>query len=143
MLRMASLYKRSGKVFVMACHRTVAGFWILDQTISVLCSDDPISLQNTTCEALNRSCEEIPNPPRDKNHMSALLSATGTKSCANFVKGTKLVNVYLRDNTIDVTPNRNLGAKEGFTPISARITRVPKNSPVLGAMLLEAFNVAE
>lgn len=141
--RLASIYLRKGKLFVSASHKTEAGFWVADDQNSVVENGDEASVQDAVIEALARSKNGVPTPPRDADLVSSLLAAANVSTWSTFAKLAKCVDVHLGDGELEITPYRNMGGSDGYEPISEKVLKLSEGSEELGKAVLAAFEVAE
>lgn len=143
MSKLVSIYQRKGSLFVSACHKTDAGFWLADTETEVVDHNDEQGLEKAIINALARSREGVPTPVRDTNRIAPLLDAAKVSSWSTFIKLAKSVDVYLKDETFEITPYRNLGGSDGFDPMTEKIVRLDEKTSDLGSSVLAALTVAE
>ena len=93
MSKLATIYQRKGLLFVVASHKTQAGFWVADTETQVVDSTDKDDLQRAIVSALARSREGVPTPARDANLTASLLDAAKVSSWSTFAKLAKCVDV--------------------------------------------------
>jgi hypothetical protein len=143
MTKSVSIYERAGTVYVIASHKTQAGFWVDDDEVTPLVAPQPADLGNAVQAALARSREGVPNPPPSADLSVPLLAAAGVASWNTFAKAAKHVDVLLNGNTIKVMPYKNLGGKDGFDPMQDKATLVPSGDLKLGEIVMRALEVAD
>ena len=143
MSKLASVYRRKGVLFVVASHKTEAGFWVGDAKIAVVESGDEGGILTAVAEALALSRNNVPTPPRDADLVGSLLATAGVSSWNTFAKLAKCVDVHLKDGRLEITPYRNMGGRNGFDPMTDRSVRLTEGSPDLGKAVLAALEVAE
>ena len=116
MEKLAAIYERKGTLFVLAAHRTKAGYWINDEQVVSISQPTLEELGHTIEQALARSQDGVPTPPPNAQTAEALLSAAGVRSWGTFMKVSRHLTVSCDGGALKVTPYRNLGMKEGFEP---------------------------
>lgn len=143
MSKLASVYERKGKLYVSASHKTEAGFWVSDPSISVVDQGDEASVREVIVVALAASKNSITTPPRDADHISPLLEAARVSSWSTFSKLAKHVDIHLKDGVIEITPYKNMGGSDGFDPMTANVITIREGDSKLGSAVLEAIKIAE
>ncbi|MFM7378500.1 MAG: hypothetical protein ACKO1O_10310 [Erythrobacter sp.] len=128
MKRLAAVYERKGALFVIARHRTQAGFWIDDEQVDRLDRPTPEELGQAIEAALARSSKDVPTPPPTVRLDKPLLLAAKVSSWATFIKLSKHVSVSLDGDLFKIASHVNLGSKGGFEARPA-IT-IPSSAPV-------------
>lgn len=128
-MKVCEVFERKGKLLVQTSSRTSLGVWVLDGDVAVLAAGvPPDEIGSTVLRALARS-SVVPHPTSWDHLTTGLLSAAGVRSWRTFSKGTRSVSVEL-DNEVVVTPSRNLGAVDGFEPLSNLAIRLSADAPV-------------
>lgn len=143
MPRSANIYQRSGIVFVSASHQTQAGFWVDDDFVEALSFPQPAEVGRAVETALVRSREGVPTPPPSADLSTPLLAAAGVTSWNKFAKSAKYADALQNDDTIKVTPYRNLGGKDGFEPMSDKVILLSSGALSLGEAVASALEIAE
>ncbi|PZS32325.1 MAG: hypothetical protein DLM61_07055 [Pseudonocardiales bacterium] len=144
-----SVELRNDEYIVSANSQTEAGFWISVGTPFRLPDSAPAGkLGQVIRDALSQSQQGVPTPPRDADSPARpLLDLLGLPDYASYMKGARSVEVYAEgigtDESIEVTPKRNEGARGGFTTIDEQAKVFPYDSPgQLGTEVIRAFDKA-
>lgn len=146
--RLSNVDLRAGEYIVQTYSQTEDGFWVLDgQPIRLPSDASPGELGQATKDALEVSRQDIANPPREANTARPLLEMLGLRDYATYARGTRSVGVRADDTPdgeqIKITPKRNGGARNGFTPLKEHQIAFSYDSPgQLGKALIEAFEHA-
>lgn len=143
MPKSVSIYERAGTVYVIASHKTQAGFWVDDDEVMTLVAPQTAELGNAVQAALTRSREGVPTPPPSVDLSLPLLAAAGVASWNTFAKAAKHVDVRLNGDTIKVTPYKNLGGKDGFEPMQDKATLLPLGIFELADAITHALEIAD
>lgn len=111
MIGSVSIYLRRGTFWVCVNSTTVDGFLVGDGFEAVEDSASDVALGEAVLRARGAAREGVPNPPRTgPSPFLAVLQAAGTKSWAQFVKGTRVVEVEFEADCVNVVPLRRDGA---------------------------------
>lgn len=139
--QMVEVDRRKGEYIVCVYSQTGKGVWVLDGTPERLSQDaTPDQLGATIDAALDRSRSGLPELTRDSKPAQPLLDLLQVRDYATYAKGTRSVEVYRDGDTIEVTPRRNEGGRNGFTPIEEEIiTFSPTTAEQIGEEILNAF----
>lgn len=144
--RLTTIDKYDGQDYlVTTMSRTREGFWVADGTPARLAaSASPGELGAAVRAALDASREGIDKPPRDSSPAQPLLNMLGLADYGTFMRRAQQVEVYAEDTTdgetIEITPQRNAGPREGFEPLDDLTLRITYDSPgTLGAEVADAF----
>lgn len=142
--QMVEVDLRKGEYIVCVYSRTGTGIWVLDGTPERLPQEaTPVQLGTTVNDALDRSRSGLPELTRDSKPSQPLLDLLQVRDYATYAKGTRSVEVYRDGETVEVTPRRNEGGRNGFTPIEEEITTFsPVSAEQLGAEVAKAFTKA-
>ena len=143
MSKLVGIYERKGQLFISPYHKTKAGFWIGGENTVTVNRDDIAAIANATVAALSESREGVPTPPRDFDPTASLLAAAGVASFGTFAKSAKSITVEVTDGIIEITPDRNRGAREGFVPMLEKKAQFQESDPQLGIAIIAALEVAE
>lgn len=139
-----------GRVFVTVYSRNVDGFWLMNGLPRVLpTAKDEEALGSSVLDALVASTQttlpsrDLRNNPPD----SEFLAWLGVSTYAKYAKGVRSVGVYAfldeGQDRVLVTPEKNGGAKSGFTPISdERVTLTTLDALTLGSTVRTALSLA-
>jgi hypothetical protein len=144
--KLASVDLRQGEYIISTYSKTSAGFWVLDGTPARMPQESPADELGTTIRnALDQSREGLDNPGRDGKPGQPLLDLLGLLDYATYAKGTRSVEVYVEPSSegeaVEVTPQRNEGSQDGFTPIDDEMREFTYNSPLqLGIEVIKAFD---
>ena len=68
-----------------------------------------------------------------------LLKAANVSSWKTFVQSAKHVGVCQSADSLEITPYKNLGAKEGFEPVASDAVQLPLGSDQLGTVVIQAL----
>jgi hypothetical protein len=145
--KLASVDLRRGEYLVSTYSKTIPGFWILDGTPTRLPQESsPSQLGEAIRAALDKSRQGVEGPGIEGKPGQPLLDLLGLPDYSTYAKGTRSVEVYLdsdREETVEVTPNRNEGGNQGFTPIEEELRTFTYESPAhLGTEVIKAFEKA-
>jgi hypothetical protein len=137
MKKLAAIYERKGVLFVMAAHKTKAGFWIDDEQVVSLVGPTMEELGRVIEEALGRSRDGVPTPLPTVRLDKPLLKAAGVGSWATFMNLSRHVSISSDDGMLTATPYRNLGSKGGFGPEADAAVPTAASRPVLGQLVID------
>lgn len=146
--KLASVDLRQGEYIVCTYSKTSAGFWVLDGTPARVPQESPADeLGAAIRNALSQSREGVDGPGRDGKPAQPLLDLLGLPDYATYAKGTRSVEVYVEPSSegeaVEVTPQRNEGSQDGFTPIDDEMRAFTYDSPSqLGTEVIKAFDRA-
>jgi hypothetical protein len=138
MKKLAAIYERKGALFVLASHRTEAGFWVDDEQVISLTQPTDDELGRAIEQALAHSKNGMPTPPPTARIDKPLLTAAGVGSWSTFMKLSRHVSVSIDDGAWKATPHRNLG-KGGFEP-EAGFVIDRTAAPQLGRLVMDLLN---
>lgn len=148
-VRLCNIDLRDGEYIVDSYSKTSDGFWVGTGACTRLPVDTAAGrLGAAVRDALDRSEQGVPTPPRDADLARPLLEALGLKIYSEYARGTRSVEVAATDSgdgeTVEVTPKANGGAKRGFTPIEEAVTSFAYDSPEqLGKEVVAALTRAK
>jgi hypothetical protein len=120
---------RDGRLVISSYSRTAAGFSAMNGWFIVL--DEPVpdeDLGQAVVAGLRESRDGVPVPPRDANPLRPVYSAVGASSLRDYVAGTGSVCIYDGD-VIEIIPQKNLGARDGFVEIADAAIQVTPGQP--------------
>jgi hypothetical protein len=129
----ANVYKRESELIVASYSKTTAGLWVMNGWLRQLHQEaDDESLGVVIVSALDASENDIDVPVVDPNPDAPLLKMLGLRSYGVFMVGTQCVRISRDGDTIQVTPKRNGGGRNGFTELTDRIERLetPTAQPI-------------
>jgi len=115
----AVAYFANGHVIIAPVVRTTTGLGLEIEPRSLGASPDINATGAALAAALASSKRIISHPSQDewKGFFAPFQSAAGVRSYKAFMKEAKRVSVRVIDDHLKLTPQRNLGSKEGFEPI--------------------------
>jgi hypothetical protein len=142
-MKRATAYQRGERIILHASSKTKAGVWILSAPVLAADQTDPRHLGEGVLEALDGSREGVPHPISWKGIFDPVLQLAGVKSWGTFAKMAKCVQIEFGTNRIALLPTKNLGAKDGFEPLPAKLRSSSPVTADIGNALLFAFRDAE
>jgi hypothetical protein len=125
MVQSAVAYYANGKIIVAPVVRTTMGLGLeVDPTVYL---PIPADVAAGLTDALARSAVVVDHPTQTEwnGFFKPFQNAAGVRSHAAFMKAAQSVSIYIADDQIEITPQRNLGPKEGFEPIAAAALLFP------------------
>ncbi|WBY08728.1 hypothetical protein PIB19_04610 [Sphingomonas sp. 7/4-4] len=92
-------------------------------------------------DALAKSAVVVPHPLQGewKGLFEPFQDAAGVRSYAAFMKAAQCVSIDVGDDQVEITPQRNLGPKEGFEPIADAAVLFPVEDELGAASALLQF----
>lgn len=114
----AVAYSANGKIIVAPVVRTTTGLGLeVDPSVY---PPIPTDIALGMKEALAKSAVIVEHPSQSewKGFFKPFQDAVGVRNHAAFMKMAQRVSIRVLDNQIKITPQRNLGPKEGFEPIA-------------------------
>ncbi|PFG39681.1 hypothetical protein ATJ97_2192 [Georgenia soli] len=114
---MAAVDLRGDRLVVYASSQTKDGFWITNGTFELLdhdAGDEELGAAVLRVLATSRSGVRTPNLRRAPSPFTPVLDALGLGSWNAYARGVRHVHVERTGSTVQVSPSRNGGAKEGF-----------------------------
>lgn len=123
----AVAYRANDRLIVAPIIRTTTGLSLEVEPI-VLEAPDQQSIAEALTYALARSGRIVAHPKRDdwKGFFDPFLKAAGVRSRAAFMKDATRVSIEVKDETLKLTPQRNLGSKLGFEGMSDAALYLPR-----------------
>lgn len=127
MMKSAVAYCANGTVVIAPVVRTTAGLGLEVDPQRLGATPSQADVAAALSQTLSQSQRVIAHPTQQewKGFFQPFLSAAGVRSLKAFMATARSVGVEERDGTFVITPCRNLGAKEGFEPISSQAVAVP------------------
>jgi hypothetical protein len=120
-----NVYKRESELIVASYSKTTAGLWVMNGWLRQLRRDaDDEALGVAIMSALDASENDVDVPVVDPNPDAPLLRMLGLRSYGVFMVGTQCVRVNRDGGTIQITPKRNGGGRNGFTELADRAERL-------------------
>ncbi|OYW44537.1 MAG: hypothetical protein B7Z08_09375 [Sphingomonadales bacterium 32-68-7] len=118
MVQSAVAYSANGKIIVAPVVRTTTGLGLEVEPIvhPPIAADIARGLR----DALARSAVVVEHPSQGewKGSFKPFQDAAGVRSHSAFMKTARRVSIDVVDDHVKITPERNLGPKEGFEPIA-------------------------
>lgn len=147
MIKAATVYKRPDGFYLHSESQTTAGIWLATAPFLRIALDaSSRTMGEAIAEALAGSQYSIEHPTKwSDNPILPMLEIAGVKSWTVFAGDALCVSIQLSQTTLTVTPERNLGPKEGFEPIPGVACILPFPSPneEIRMALEQAFNRCE
>ena len=135
MQRAAVVYLVNHHLVIGASRRTATGLQLEVEPRALQADANAEEVAASLLSALHAS-EPTAVPPRDwKGVFDPFLRAAGVKNYKAFMAAARSVNVDEQDGEFVVTPNRNLGPREGFEPITSESLRLSDLPSVVRAVL--------
>jgi hypothetical protein len=119
MQRSAVVYSVNDRLIVGASRRTPAGFHIEVEPRPVSSDIEPSEFAGFLSAALDMSAVPAIAPKDWKGAFDPFLRAAAVRSLKDFMAQARSVNIDEIDGRFEITPNQNLGSKEGFEPASS------------------------
>ncbi len=141
-MKAATIYERSGKVFIHSSSKTSAGVRVLGTPVLSAEKDNPKDIGQAVRECLGSSHVGVPHPKSFANLFEPVLKLAGVKSFNTFMKSAKSVGVEMEDGVVTLIPTRNAGPKDGFFPLPNRSQLVLGSDDELGLAAVAALSVA-
>ena len=132
-----AVYRANGRLLVAPMVRSTNGLGLeIDPKDLGECPDEE-SVEAAIASALAQSERIVPHPEQSewKGFFNPFLKAAGVRSYKSFMATARSLSVDEECGVLIVTPNRNLGAKEGFEPIVADRQTLPDLSATAKAVL--------
>jgi hypothetical protein len=114
-MKRATVYLRSGVIYMHASSKTTAGVWIFaPPCLRVELASTDRELGQEVARTLEGSQSGIAHPRQWGGLIEPLLQLANVKTWNAFARRASCVNVDLEASRISVVPMRNLGPDEGF-----------------------------
>jgi len=125
MVQSAVAYSANGKIIVGPVNRTTMGVGLeVDPRVYLpIVSDLALGIKHAL--AMSAKVVEHPSQGEWKGFFKPFLDAAGVRSYAAFMKDAKRVSICIVDGQIKITPQRNLGSRQGFEPVSDAAVLIP------------------
>jgi hypothetical protein len=138
MERSAVAYLVNQRLIVAPVVRTTSGLGLEIEPSQVNNPPDEGVLARALDDALAGSDRIVPHPTQDewKGIFEPFQTVAGVRSLKSFMKDAKRVDIEQADGYLRLTPNRNLGVRDGFEPLSEGAVRLPANDLPHAAMAL-------
>lgn len=114
---MAAVDLRGHRLVIYASSQTRDGFWITNGTFELLdrdAEDEELGAAVLRVLATSRVGVRTPNLRRAPSPFTPVLDALGLRSWNAYARGALHVHVERSGRTVELTPSRNGGTKEGF-----------------------------
>ena len=123
MARSAAVYRVNGKLIVAPIIRTTTGLGLEVDPEVIDLEFGPNALADSIKKALLASDRVVPHPAQDrwKGFFEPFQNAAGVRSYKAFMKDAECVSVRTTNDGLKLTPQRNLGSKAGFEPVSDKV----------------------
>lgn len=145
--RLCHVYARREWLLVTAMSRTVDGFWVacppylrLDRRTAT-----PEEVGAAVETALEGSRDMVATPDwSGPSPLQPLFELAKVRSWSTFVRGARLVGVEQEGEAVRVTPQRNEGAREGFSELELLVRVMARGEAGdLGRQVLASLEKAE
>ncbi len=132
-----AVYRVNGTLVVAPMVRTTSGLGLEIDPRTLGAAPNRETVEAALGSALAQSGRIVPHPAQDewKGYFDPFLKAAGVRSFKSFMATAQSLHIDEMDGAWAVTPNRNLGAKEGFEPIDAERKTVADLSAAAKAVL--------
>ena len=143
-MKATSIYERNDKLYIHSLSKTTAGFWVINAPIVTASKENFDEIGRSIRECLAASREGVPNPISFTSLFEPVLTLSGVKSFATFVKQAKCVEIeMINDGAVTLIPTRNGGAEDGFTPLPNRTKIAVGSDDDLGSAAVAALAMTE
>jgi hypothetical protein len=142
-MKLATAYKRSGKIILHSSSKTVHGLWIPTPPFLLASLSDLVDLGAKISSVLDAAKENIAHPTSLEEFGESIYKIAGVKNWNMFVKSAKCVSIEFETNRVKFLSMKNLGARDGFEPIN---TKARTSAPVdleMASQLAAAFDDAQ
>jgi hypothetical protein len=138
MVKSAVAYRANGTVVIAPVVRTPSGLGLEVEPEGLGGKPDEDNIARALAHALAKSDRVVAHPAQAEGNgfFQPFLKATGTRSHKAFMADARRVSVRLVDDQLKLTPQRNLGAKNGFEAIPDEAELVPVNDWSTAAVTL-------
>jgi hypothetical protein len=114
MIRSIDIYLRENNLLFNPELITRSGGRFSPPVFVISSDDENKKIGELALQTFEYSKEADPPSSYDKNLLKPLLNAAKVKSYSNFVKGTKMCSVTMKEGRIYFLPLKNTGMKSGF-----------------------------
>lgn len=137
MEKSVAVYRVNGKLVVAPMVRTTSGLGLEVDPLSLGASPDRKAVEAAIAAALAQSGRVVPHPAQSewKGSFDPFLKAAGVRSLKAFMATAQSLCIDEKEGALTITPNRNLGAKEGFEPLDADRKTLPDLSATAQTVL--------
>jgi len=129
MVKSAVAYRANGTIVIAPVVRTTTGLGLEVEPEALGPTPDQESIARALAHAIAQSDRVVAHPAQHewKGFFQPFLNATGVRSHKAFMADAQRVSVRLVDDQLKLTPQRNLGNKDGFEPVPDDAVLVPEN----------------
>jgi len=141
MERSAVAYRVRDKLIIGSVVRTSTGLGLeVDPVALDIASPDDL-VSKAIDQALARSSQVVPHPTQAqwKGFFKPFEVAAGVGSYKAFMSDAQSVSLSANEAELELTPQRNLGTKEGFAPVNPEAVVLPVNDLDRAAATLKAL----
>jgi hypothetical protein len=144
-LRKATAYLRKNRIVICPVSETTDGVGIVSMPIFDIDVNDLSGLGQATLAAVENSKKQVPHPTLNEwNELfDPVLKATGVKSWNTFSRSAKNVMISFETNRVVFVPTKNLGPRDGFSPLFEKERSSAPTVAEVGAALKASFGDAE
>jgi hypothetical protein len=135
---MVGVYLRAGTVYMHPFVKTTTGIYIFAEPVVAADQTDP-RIATQLLELLSVRRTIVPHPTLWKGLTDSLTKLAKARSFNAFAVGTKLVEVSLENDDVQLLPTRNGGQEEGFVHRSEKTKRCPPSAEPVWRALQAAF----
>lgn len=135
MQRAAVVYRINDRLIIGASRRTATGLRLEVEPRAVEADAELPRIVSALSSALDASTPAAVPPGDWRGFFDPFLKAAGVRTFKAFMAAAQSVDVDEENGAFIVTPNRNLGPKDGFEPIRSRASKVPDLGSVANALL--------
>jgi hypothetical protein len=145
-MKTATVYKRRNSLLLHSNSQTTSGVWIAAPPFVKLdAHEEPATIGQAVIKTLEASQASVSHPTKWDRLFEPMLEIAGVKSWAGFIKGASCVEIDLENGRLTISPNKNNGAQEGFTPSQGKDIHLPADASPheVGMALDRAFSLCE
>lgn len=128
-MKSAVAYRTNGTLVLAPVVRTTTGLGLEVDPKCLGATPDEAIVAQALAQALTQSDRIVPHPAQQewKGFFQPFLEASGVRSHKAFMANAQRVSIRLIDDRLKLTPQRNLGSKEGFEPIPDQAVLLSEN----------------
>lgn len=143
-MKAATIYERSGTLYIHSLSKTTTGLWLMNEPVLAVANGEARDVGDAIKKCLFASREGLPHPTTFRPAFDVVQELAGVKSYRAFVKSAKCVQAWMKDDrTVTLTPTRNGGARDGFSPLSNKSIVVESSEVGLGSAAIAALEATE
>jgi hypothetical protein len=142
-MKFATVYGYGGRIFAHANSQTTAGVWVVTNPVLAIDRDDPVQLGKAVIDALNGSRRDIEHPTSWKGIFDPVLHLAKVTSWSRFARSAKCVEIECDNDKVSLFPTRNLGPRDGFERLPAKMRSSALVVEALGTTALLALREAK